>query len=60
MANSKANITVHIEEMEKELLKKYCERMEFGMSTLIRRALREYLIKRRVLKEDSRLFVIIK
>lgn len=56
----KANITVHVEETEKEILKRYCEKAELSLSTLIRRALREYLIKRKIIKEDSKLFVMMR
>lgn len=56
----KANITVHIEENEKELLKRYCEKTNTSMSTLLRRAIREYLVKRKIIKEDSKLFLLMR
>ena len=42
------------------MVKKYADKLGLTVSGLIRRALREYLIKRKVIKEDSKLFLIMK
>jgi hypothetical protein len=55
-----SKITIAVEELEKELLKKYAEKTGLTMSGLIRRAMREYLIKRGIIKEGSKLFLIVR
>ena len=55
-----SKITIAVEEIEKELLKKYAEKTGLTMSGLIRRAMREYLIKRGIIKEGSKLFLIVR
>lgn len=57
MASSKVTVTAQMEAIEKEFLKKYCDKVDSNYSMLIRRALREYFIKRKVLKEDSKMFL---
>ena len=56
----KTTVTVHLEEIEKELLKKYADKAELTVSTIIRRAVREYLVKRKIIKEDSKLFLLMR
>ena len=53
-------LTIQLEENERDLLKKYAGKVGLNMSAIVRRAIREYLIKRKIIKEDSKLFLIVK
>lgn len=56
----KVLLNIQLEENERELLKKYAEKMELTVSTIIRRAIREYLVKRKIIREDSKFFLVLK
>ena len=54
---NKVTITMQMEEIEKEFLKRYCEKTNTNYSSIIRKALREYFIKRNILQEKHNLFI---
>lgn len=56
----RVQLNIQLEDNERELLKKYAEKAELSISTVVRRAIREYLIKRKIIKEDSKMFLIVK
>ena len=55
-----SKITFNLEDIEKELIKKYAEKAGLSTSSLMRRALREYFLKRGVIKEGSKMFLIVR
>lgn len=56
----KVLVNIQLEENERELLKRYSAKVGIPMSGILRRAIREYLVKRKILKEDSKMFLVIK
>lgn len=53
-------LNIQLEENERELLRKYADKVGLNMSAVIRRAIREYFIKRGVIKEGNKMFLLVK